>query len=192
MSSLNNRILQALAESQQQIKPINQASLSRVLNHMKKKAFCLITAFRGNLTREENLKRNKELAKYIINSHWGFFRVNGKFVQSDHEDGKKIFAQEDSYFVVGPELNNEEAVEDFKSNMIMLGRKFDQQSIILGTEDGVFEVDKVGKKLTKFKNSPDIVTNKDAENFMTQLISRGNRAFKLSAISTIEDNLKHE
>lgn len=39
MISLNNRILQALAESQQQIKPINQASLSRVLNHMKKKAF---------------------------------------------------------------------------------------------------------------------------------------------------------
>lgn len=75
MISLNNRILQALAESQQQIKPINQASLSRVLNHMKKKAFCLITAFRGNLTREENLKRNKELAKYIINSHWGSFRV---------------------------------------------------------------------------------------------------------------------
>ena len=87
-------------------------------------------------------------------------------------------------------IHPEEAVEDFKSNMIMLGRKFDQQSIILGTEDGVFEVDKVGKKLTKFKNSPDIVTNKDAENFMTQLISRGNRAFKLSAISTIEDNLK--
>ena len=49
---------------------------------------------------KNNQALQEELAKYIINSHWGFFRVNGKFVQSDHKDGKKIFAQEDSYFVV--------------------------------------------------------------------------------------------
>lgn len=166
---------------------LNQTSLSRVVSHIKNRTFCLITAFRGHLTREENLKRNKELTIELKKLKFGFFQVNGKFVQSDHADGKKIFAQEDSFFVIGPDLNDNSS-EQFAKEMIKLGNKFDQQSIILGLSDGIFEIDKSGNKITKFKNSPNIITNKDAEYFMTQLIGRGNRAFKLSAIQDIKDN----
>ena len=178
--TVNRKILQALKESV----ALNESSLSRVLSHIKTRCFCLITAFRAKddkgepISREDNIKSNKKLAYTLINSHWGFFRVNGKFVQTDHNDGKPVWVKEDSYFVIGPKYDNTEACEDFISEMVMLGREYKQQSIILGTPEGVFEYDKFGKKLSTFKKDPTTITNKDAESYMTQLIGRGERAFK--------------
>jgi hypothetical protein len=73
----------------------------------------------------------------------------------------------------------------------MLGRKFKQQSVIVGTPKGVFEYDKFGNIVTKFKNSPALITDKDAESYMTQLIGKGERAFKFELDKVTPQNLEN-
>ena len=188
--SVNTQILQALNET-----ILNESSLSRVISHIRGRSFCLITSFRAKnekgevISREDNLKTNKELAKDLSNLKIGFFKVNGKFIQSDHKDSEPIWVSEDSYFVVGPNLKDKEACDIFKNEMVKLCGKYNQQSIIIGTPEGVFEFDKTGNKLTNYKTKPTIITDKDAEKFMTQLIGKGQRAFKFQINNIESQNL---
>jgi len=87
---------------------INGTTLSRVFKHTtsKERPFAMLTAFRGGQAeREENVRRNKQLAAKIRNEGYGFFYVDGYWIENEGTpEEEKV--KEDSIFVVGKKDDN--------------------------------------------------------------------------------------
>jgi hypothetical protein len=139
---------------------INEASLGRVYQHIIKnasKSFAIITAFRAEYTKKQNLQRNKSLQGSVRSLGHGFFKVKGYWVEcqnSDLEyskcpDDMKVRVVEDSLFV--PNITKKQAVK--------LAKKYDQDAIIYSGEETNEKVELISKsgssimKLGKFSPS---------------------------------------
>jgi len=81
---------------------INEVSLSRVWKHAgsKDKSFSIITAFRDENGLEKNIKLNKQLAGKIKNSGFGYFYLDGHWIENQGE-AEEINVAEKSIFIVG-------------------------------------------------------------------------------------------
>lgn len=99
---------------------INQSSLSRLLDHSTKHDCAMLTAFRSNLSKEENKKRNTVLAKALKRYGYVLTVVDGVY----HEQGAKHPTKEDSFFVV-----NVKDDPQFKKHCCDLAEEFEQDSI---------------------------------------------------------------
>lgn len=99
---------------------LNQSSLSRLLDHSTKHDCAMLTAFRGNLSKEENKKRNTVLAKALKRYGYDLTVVDGVY----HEQGAKHPTKEDSFFVV-----NVKDDPQFKKHCCDLAEEFEQDSI---------------------------------------------------------------
>lgn len=89
---------------------LNEVKLSRVWNHLTnpETVVGIITAFRGEYPREENLKRNQELIQTLRSEGFGFFIVDGAW----EENGNLV--KEDSIFVTGTPKSEERLFELLK------------------------------------------------------------------------------
>jgi len=138
---------------------VNEASLGRVYQHIKKDAsesFAILTAFRGGLSKRDNIKRNKQLQSDVRSLGYGFFKVKGYWQEcqdpeieySECPDDLKVPVVEESLFV--PNISQKEAVK--------LAKKYDQDGIVYQgkeTNDKVEIVSKTGSSLAKLgKFSP--------------------------------------
>lgn len=118
-----------------------ETSLGRVWQHAKSdRPIAILTAFRGEYDHETNLKRNKELAAKIRNLGYGFFFVDGYWIENAGTD-KEIHVAEDSIFVVAP-IDSDES---FKNHMIGLGNTYEQEGVLLKTTDGTKIYDQDGE-----------------------------------------------
>ena len=139
---------------------INEASLGRVYQHIKKqasKSFTIITAFRGGYSLKQNKSRNKKLGSNIRSLGFGFFKVKGYWVECQDEsleykdcpDDLKVPVVEYAYFV--PNI--------IKKDVVKLAKKYDQDAIIYQgeeTDDKVELISKSGLSIMKLgKFSPD-------------------------------------
>jgi len=98
--------------------------LSRILEHTNTNSIALLTAFRGDLTKSENKQRNKELSDDLYCIGYGYIKVEGNYLYS----GRTEPETEDSYFVINKSYSTH---EEFSQDMIALGKKYEQESIIL-------------------------------------------------------------
>lgn len=111
---------------------VNEASLSRVWQHVESdRPIALITAFRGEFDREENVRRNKELAATIRKMGYGYFFVDGYWIENEGTP-EEVHVAEDTIFVIAPEDSDTK----FRAQMTDLASKYDQEGVLIKDKEG--------------------------------------------------------
>lgn len=119
---------------------VYESSLSRVWQLTKSdRPFALITAFRGEHTRKENLSRNRELAANLRQLGYGYFFVDGYWVENAGTP-QEAHVSEDSIFVIG-DIGTD---RQFAKNLVSLAARYNQDGVLIKTQDGVHIYDKAG------------------------------------------------
>lgn len=107
-----------------------ESSLSRIKKHSEN-GFFTLSAFRGEFTEEENLKRHNNLKKDIRNYGLGYIEQYGGYVET-RDDGTKVPVKELSLFVP---YDNKMDIEEFKNVAKTLADKYNQEAYILCDPD---------------------------------------------------------
>lgn len=119
---------------------IYEGSLSRVWQHAESdRPIALITAFRGEYDRDENQRRNKQLAAIVRKMGYGFFFVDGYWIENQGTPEEE-HVSEDSLFVIAPEGSDKK----FRQQMIDLAAKYNQDGVLIKDQDGAKVYDKSG------------------------------------------------
>jgi hypothetical protein len=119
---------------------LQETSLARVWQHAESdRPIAMITAFRNEYPKEENLQRNKDLAARIRKLGLGYFFVDGYWIENQGTP-EEVHVAEDSIFVIGVAGNDEE----FVTAMVELGARFGQDGVLIKTEAGANIYDKAG------------------------------------------------
>ena len=122
---------------------INETSLTRVWQHASSdRPFAILTAFRGEYTKAENIARNKTLAASIRNDGFGFCYLDGFWVENQGTD-QEVHVSEDIMFVIGDEHTDSR----FLNKMIQYGKKFDQDGVLVKPRNGTHIYDQHGDKI---------------------------------------------
>jgi len=127
MSVLNREEIAVYPSRLKDSNALYESSLSRVWQHSKK-GFFTISAFRDTYDLKENLKRHDQLKQAVRGQGLGFFEIDGSYVYDDGTIGSEL-----SLFV--PYMDTL-TVEEFTKRAILLGKKFNQESILLFTPEG--------------------------------------------------------
>jgi hypothetical protein len=149
---------------------LTETTLSRVWIHANNKEIpvAIITAFRGSNTEKKNIQLNRSLAADIKNAGYGYFFLEGYWIENvGTEDEKGV--SESSIFIVGNKDDNGKLVGLIKRWII----EYKQEAALIKREDtDVFEIifgsgksDSIGK--LKPNTLGDIYSK----------IRRGNRSF---------------
>lgn len=146
---------------------INEQSLSRVWQHNEGDyPVSIFTAFRGNFSYKENKKRNKQLAAKVRKLGYGFFYVDGYWIENEGTPQEE-HVSEDSIFVIGKDASD----EAFIKQICDLAKEFDQDGALIKTSDGKAGIYDNGKQVANIgKWNP----NKIGENY-TRLRGKGNK-----------------
>lgn len=150
---------------------INETKLSRVWQHFTdpNRSAAILTAFRGEYDREENLRRNRTLAAELRNLGYGIVYVDGFWVENPGTDDE-VRVAEDSILVSAPA----DKTNTFAESIARLGRKYDQEAVVVkdlkgtrlifkdGGEDSLGEIKpgQLSDIYTKLR------TNKEASTFV--------------------------
>lgn len=109
---------------------LDEEKLSRVWKLAQKDggSFGIITAFRDEFTHKENVARNKELISKVRKAGFGYWVLNGSWIETD-EDGKRKEVSEDSLFIAAPSTmtNGSKLLRSF---IVTNAKKYDQDSAI--------------------------------------------------------------
>lgn len=128
-----------------------ETKLSRVFQHFASSAYpvATITAFRNEYTHDQNLARNKDLARTIRENGYGFVFVDGGWIETT-ESGEKVPVEEDSILVIGKPNDNNKMFE----LLLAMTKKYNQDGFLFKPEGGleISIVDKQGN-LNKISNS---------------------------------------
>lgn len=142
---------------------ITEAGFSRVLNKIENNDFVIITAYRGNYDKKENINRNRQMRGEFNSKKMGVYQVVGHWqeCQDDVEyekcpKNRLVDVIERSYIAVRP---SDMSQDEFESFIVSLLKKFNQDAALI-KKDGNFNViektgniTKVGDKLTLNKIS---------------------------------------
>ena len=109
-------------------KYLKEASLSRIWKHIEDgRPFGMITAFRKDYSKRDNMARNKKLEASIRAAGYGFFRMEGHYIEDyGTSDAQDVIEQ--SFFVIG-DAGDMEDPTNFKEFLKWEGKRFDQDSI---------------------------------------------------------------
>ena len=117
---------------------ISEAGLSRLLRkYESEEDFAIITAYRGNKTKKENIKRNRQLRGELNAKKLGPYQLVGHWQECELEDvpyescpkDKLKDVIERSYFVPKRE---DMSSEDFSDLIATLCKKFQQDGAVIG------------------------------------------------------------
>jgi hypothetical protein len=121
---------------------ISEAKLSRIFQYIQDedKDFGIVSSFRGQYSKEENLQRHADLKKQVRGMGLGFIEMKGGYVEGD------TAVEELSLFI--PKVK--------KAQIIQLGKAFGQHSVMFKDGEqfvyiGTNEESGVGTVLSKFK-----------------------------------------
>lgn len=143
---------------------ISEASLSRVWQHNQdpNKTFAILTAFRGEYEYQENVQRNKALAADVRAMGYGFFYLDGHWIENPDTANQRL-VKEDSLFVVTTNT------QGFAKNILKLLKRYDQEAAVVkhnleaklifndGTTNslGKLHPGKMGTVYSKLRGKPD-------------------------------------
>lgn len=138
------------------MKNINEASLSRVWQHVESgRPVALITAFRSENDRQTNIRLNKQLAATIRDLGYGYFFVDGYWIENK-DTPEEVHVAEDSLFVIGPDpafrdptKSNDMQDEVFIDAMTSLAGKYKQEGVLIKHSKGVAVYDSNGNEIVK-------------------------------------------
>jgi len=111
---------------------INESSLSSVWQHFNDpdRNVAILTAFRGEYTYEENVARNKTLAADLRKEGYGFFYVDGYWIENQGTENERKVS-EDSIFVIAPSSS-----DSFAETIHKLGNQWDQDAVLVKDRTG--------------------------------------------------------
>lgn len=134
---------------------ISEASLSRLYGKYKTGGtFAIITAYRYNKTKRENIQRNRDLRSELNKRGLGVQQLVGHWREcqdpnvsyKDCPKNQLVDAIERSYFVSYRE--NQISLDEFRDLMIELARKFEQDGVVFGSEGDVKILEKNGNEFS--------------------------------------------
>jgi len=151
-------------------KYLTETTLSRLWKHANNKNIpvSIITAFRSENTNKENLQRNKVLAAKVKNAGYGYFFLEGHWIENTGtEDEVKV--KESSIFIVGNNNDNGRLVGLIKQFI----NDYEQEAAIIKREGmDIFELIYNNGKVEKIgKLKPNNIDN------IYSKIRRGNKTF---------------
>ena len=111
---------------------LEESSLNRLASKATKKGVGYMSAERGDKSKKENKERSKQLAKDIRGQGLpGPTKVSGQYIENDgSKDGRKV--SERSYAV----SSGKKGKRKFKKSMEKLGKKYDQDSVLVQKKPG--------------------------------------------------------
>jgi hypothetical protein len=112
---------------------IVETSVSRLLTHFDKTGFAVLTAYRGEKTKEENEANLAELKSKVRASGYSFIPIIGKG-REQHPDGTETIASEPSIFI--PDKPRYDDVQDLRDLVVKLGNDYNQTSVLYKPKDG--------------------------------------------------------
>jgi hypothetical protein len=138
---------------------LTEAGLSRLLNQIKNKDFFIITAFRGEFDKKQNIQRNKQLRSELNSKKMGPYQLIGHWREckdseidyNDCPENMLVDVIERSYLVTRPESMD---FKDFKDFVQKLTSKFNQDASIISIEYNIYlmfkngSLDKIGSGVT--------------------------------------------
>jgi hypothetical protein len=129
-------------------KPLTSGVLRGIVAHIGSgDPFAFTTAFMRGLPREENIKKDIELAKTIRGCACGFIKTLGEWGEIDNESGAVIHVEETTFLVIGKGFNSK--LNEFKKIMIALAEKYNRDAVIVGhrtnAADDKFIMERIGK-----------------------------------------------
>lgn len=110
--------------------PLEESSLSRVWQFATQpgRVFAILTAFRGEYSYEENVQRNSELKKEARANGFGFFEMEGHWVENPGTPQEEDVVEESLFISLPAQPNAEQKLYDFTLDMI---RKYDQEGAVI-------------------------------------------------------------
>jgi hypothetical protein len=110
---------------------LDEASLVRLYQHTLDRNIGIVTAFRGRYTKSENLSRNSNLQADIRAAGFGFYRMEGHYIEGFGSELSKD-VKEQSFLVIGDKGNDNGKL---KGLLKKLGNKYNQDSILYKSFD---------------------------------------------------------
>lgn len=110
---------------------LTESSLSKVLRKTEDSRCAILTAFRGEATKQEKRKQNAELAGLLKKKGLSYTQVQGNYVEVD-ANGKETVVKELSFFVQNTGLPDNE----FDKFIFRLGYKYKQDSVLIIPQGG--------------------------------------------------------
>ena len=100
---------------------LKETSINRLTAHSSndKISIAIITAFRGELSSQENIKRNKKIEREIKPLGYGYIKLEGHWIET--QDNKKVSVKEMSYFIIGKS-------DDLKNSLKKWISKYNQEA----------------------------------------------------------------
>lgn len=120
-------------------KVLTEASLNRLVRGHDKDGYAVLSASRNERTVEENNKCFEQLKKDVKGMGYSYVPVFGGYVETD-DNGEKHPVYEKSLYVLPKRKNQNGEFEDkdfdsFVDNMFQLGKKFEQEEILIKYPD---------------------------------------------------------
>jgi len=142
---------------------VNESALSRIMQHINgDDTVGVISPFRGENTKEDNMKLYKKMADELRSMGYGYIPLNAGY----KEEGD-VLVKEKSFFV--PKIA--------KKDLIKLGVKYKQYSVLFKDKDGFYEIGTnknsgVGKILHRFKTGGKSISVDDLGDRFTEFFSK--------------------
>lgn len=159
---------------------LSEVKLARVWKHLtdEKTNVGIITAFRGEYDYKENTRRNKELTNKLRDLGYGYFLVDGSWIENEGTPDEKEVS-EVSVFTTSTGDSNE-----FRKNLTELAKKYDQDGFSFKDADSKSNkyeiVDKNGNTMLSFNN---VKFNKLANVYTKMRNKKGSFVFESTAYS---------
>ena len=119
------------------MQPMNEVTLNRILHkkHFTGNGLCMVSASRGERTVEENNAKTEELKNDLSSLGYGYIPMYGGFKEK-RDDGSVEQVFEKSFMVFPYNRKGEEIdFEQLKDDMLALGKKYEQESILVKAPD---------------------------------------------------------
>lgn len=106
--------------------PLTEASLVRLYGHTVNRNVGAISAFRGRYTLSENRTRNAKLASDIRSAGFGYYKMEGHYIEGYKTDKQKD-VHEEAFFIIGDEGNDNGKLKGF---LRKAGARYNQDSVL--------------------------------------------------------------
>lgn len=108
---------------------LTEASLTRIWDAIQKHSSGAITSYRGERTKAENKANQRELLAYLKTKGYSVISVKGSYIENFGSDNQKEVG-EPSFIVINREVEGDDGGK-LKADLIKLGKKYDQDSVLI-------------------------------------------------------------
>jgi hypothetical protein len=123
MANFKQYIMEAIAQK------LDESSLSRLWSKTQKHSCGTITSFRGSKTKAQNRATNKEMLTYLMGKGYSVTKIKGSYIENFGSENEKEVGEE-SFFVCNQKIDGDDGGQ-LKKDLVALGRKYDQDSVLI-------------------------------------------------------------